>query len=152
MDDVHDEEFTSVIGDLISIPVLDGELSAATAGLDIHRIARLAGPVQDMPLLITPEELIWIMLWQFLRPKLPVRPREIEEFIADELGELDIDPPELGAEEEVEKLLTYRPIGHIVQIIIGFSDKFITLFFLLKLCAFACQSTSRTAESLDPGI
>jgi hypothetical protein len=114
MDDVHDEEFTSVIGDLISIPGLDEALSDATAALGVHRITNLGGPLADMPVLVTPDEVVWNMLWQFLLPEMPVRPREIEEFIADELDELDIQPSELGDEEEslreeVEKLLTYRP-------------------------------------------
>jgi hypothetical protein len=114
MDDVHDEEFTSVIGDLISVSVLDEDLIRATPALGIDRIAILAGPVEDMPVLITPDEVVWNMLWQCLLPEMPVRPREIEEFIADELDDLDFQPSELGDEEEslteeVEKLLTYRP-------------------------------------------
>jgi hypothetical protein len=113
--DIYGEEWSSVLDGLITDPVFvkDAE-DYAYRSYRIGQIIHVSGPVTDIPVLITADDLVGRILREYLLPDLPVRPREIDEIISDELDEFDIDSSEFSSEEEdlpdeIVRMITYRP-------------------------------------------
>jgi hypothetical protein len=112
LDDVHDDEMDMVIGNLVTDSML-GIRGDEISHFAIEKIETVAGP-GVRPVLVTPEDIVGMLLWDTLLPEMPVRPREIEEMIADELDDIDIEAPDLDAEEEalneeIERMVIYVP-------------------------------------------
>jgi hypothetical protein len=113
--DVHGEEWESVLNRLISAPVLHSDArDYANSTLTVDRIIHISGPVPDRPILVTADDVVGRILRQELLPELPVRRREIEELIDDELDDIDLEQPEFDDEEEdlpeeIVRMITYRP-------------------------------------------
>jgi hypothetical protein len=113
--DIHDTEWESVLDSLISAPVLVSDaFDYARNTFSVERIMHITGPVPDRPTLITADDLVGRLLWQTLLPEVPVRLRELEEFISDELDEFAIGSPSFDEEEEdlpeeIVRMIVYKP-------------------------------------------
>jgi hypothetical protein len=117
LDNILDEEWEIVIGELISESMLIADAAKyATDVLGIQKIVTISGPVADRPVLITAEDIVARLLWDDLLSDLPFRPREIDEIVADELDELDpsdiepdLYPEEEDLPDELKQMLSYKP-------------------------------------------
>jgi hypothetical protein len=116
LEDIHGDEMGIVINALVNESVV------AVRGEEINHFAiekiTTVGGLAERPVLITPEDVLGMLLWETVLPEMPLRLREIEEMIADELDdqldEFNIDASDLDAEEEaftekIERMVTYVP-------------------------------------------
>jgi hypothetical protein len=113
LEDVHGDEMEIVIGNLI----MNGSFAIREEEMTHFAIKKTAivGGRGERTVLVTPEDVVGRLLWDTLLPEMPVRPRDIEEMINDEVDDLDLDlePSDLDVQEEalteeIERMVTER--------------------------------------------
>jgi hypothetical protein len=79
--------------------------------LRIGKLGTFSGPVNDVPRLIKPDEVVANLLWTFLLPELPVRRIEFDELLSSAFDDLTL----LSGEENSDDAMPENLVQALVK-------------------------------------
>jgi hypothetical protein len=103
---VTGSEFADVLDGVVSGKFLaDVTVHTVVPEFRVTRIATITGPVNDVPHLVTPDEVVGDLLRAFLLPEMPLRPVQFDELMSSAVDDLDLDSGGAPPPEDVKQMM-----------------------------------------------